>query len=827
MSEQQQLEKVRIWNSKLARRIVPIAVALVAVPIVLTVLILGKVGRDQIVNTADEMGTINTDALTGAGAAFQRLGRQTLRTSMQESSETSAQAVHGFSARQQVWQSQYLRSTAQDFNKLTRASLADSTNQSLRTHQQILKQVSEKMGSIYSRSTRDAQDRAVKRVETAMMTQIETVMQGRADELAEQVTQNIRSHQNYLALTAQMPDFLDGHVDGQKAILDALVRRYPMLTLVSAIDASGHETAMSASDHIVTASDLGDRSKTPYFQTAMKDEPYLGLEELPTGGAPILRIATPIEKYRGRAVGALTARMSLGDAWDLLQAARIGDTGFAYVTDPKGAYLLRPRQVGSRTPQNADLLMKSADLEQLHWRIYVAEPRAEVVRPIQALQRDIAENGKLTVGRMRVSLGDASRTAEVKMQKGEAQLENAAAAQVESHTRLVFDRFRSQTSQQTAAELGKMQSAIQAQAQNAEHQSDMQMDAATKSSLALMQHRTAPLTQSALNEANTRLSVFGLWIMVVSCVIGMIVALLITAAIVRPVILLAQGTRSIAQGDLEKRVDERAPGEIKDLAAAFNTMAESLMTSRNELQHAETQLVHSAKLASLGTLSAGVAHELNQPLAIIRGISQQLQDEPGVTDPMREDLELIEGQTTRMMKIVKHLRTFSRAGSYEKSTIDINQSINDCFILVGAQLKAHNVEVDLDLSDEGAFVLGDSNELEQVFLNLITNARDALDEIPDAKLTIRTRLQDDQVIAEFADNGPGIPPDVAAHIFDPFFTTKEPGKGTGLGLSISHGIIDKHEGKISVRNEGGAVFQIILPRAEQETEASSSVPKAA
>lgn len=821
MRQQQQIEKIKIWNSKLARGIVPIAVALVAVPIVLTVLVLGKVGRDQIVGAAREMQSINAAALTEAGNQFQQLGRDTLRESTMQSSNISAQAVHGFSERQQAWQSQYLQSTARDFDTLTRASLADSTKQSLRTHQQILSQVSSRMGSIYTRSTRDAQERAVGRFQTALMTQIDKVMQDRVDELAEQVSQNIRSHQNYLALTAQMPDFLNGNVDGQKAILDALVRRYPMLTVVSAIDSTGHETAMSASDHIVTAADLGDRSRTPYFRAAIDDQPYIGLDELTPGAAPILRIAVPIEKYRGRAVGALSARMSLGDAWDLVQAARIGDSGFAYVTDQHGAYLLSPHRV------SGPVLEKSAEVEQLHWRICVAEPRAEVVRPIQALQRDIAENGTRALAQMRGDLRSASRTAQVRMQSGEAQLQNAAAAQVESHTRLVFDRFRKVTSEQTDSELARMQAAIDIQAKNAENQSDRKMEDAAQSSLDIMRQRAGPLTQTALEQANDRLSIFGMWIMIISCAAGVIVALALTAAIVRPVVLLAQGTRSIAQGDLEKRVDERAPGEIRDLAAAFNRMAESLLASRNELQTAETQLIHSAKLASLGTLSAGVAHELNQPLAIIRGISQQLQDEPGVDGPMREDLELIEGQTTRMMKIVKHLRTFCRAGGYERSTIDLNQTISDCFILVGAQLKAHNIEVELDLSEQPPFVLADSNELEQVFLNLITNARDALDEREDAKLTIRTRIEGDRIVAEFADNGPGIPPEIAEHVFDPFFTTKEPGKGTGLGLSISHGIIDKHHGAISLHSEGGAVFRISLPRVTEDTEESFTVSKAA
>src|SRR3569833_2352388 len=293
------------------------------------------------------MQSINGDALAAAGAEFQQLGRSTLRNTTQQTGQSSAAAVHGFSDRQQAWQSQYLKTTASDFNKLTSSSLADSTRQSLATHRQILQEVSGKMGSIYVRSTRDAQQRAVDKFQAALMAQVEQVMQGRADELAEQVTLNVHSHQNNLALAAQMPDFQASRVDGQKAILDSLVRRCPMLTVVSAIDASGHDTAMSASDHIVTASDLGNRAETAYFKIAIAAQPYIGLEEPPAGSAPILRIATPIERYRGRAVGVLSARLSLGDAWDILQAARIGETGFAYVVDSHGHYLLRRRTSGA------------------------------------------------------------------------------------------------------------------------------------------------------------------------------------------------------------------------------------------------------------------------------------------------------------------------------------------------------------------------------------------------------------------------------------------------------------------------------------------------
>ena len=311
-----------------------------------------------------------------------------------------------------------------------------------------------------------------------------------------------------------------------------------------------------------------------------------------------------------------------------------------------------------------------------------------------------------------------------------------------------------------------------------------------------------------------------LLIMALSCAMGGLIALVFAARIAAPVIRLAQGTQAIAEGDLERRVDERAPGEIADLAIAFNMMAASLSKSRSDLRDAEAQLVHSGKLASC-TLSAGVAHELNQPVAIIRGLSQQLQDFPDVPTQILEDLRTIEGQTSRMSKIIKHLRTFARGGAAELVEVNVDQLIQDCFILIGAQLRAHNVETVLQLSGVVPIVMGDPNELEQVFINIITNARDALAGVEGACLTITTRVQDGCVHCTFADNGGGISEHALERLFDPFFTTKEPGKGTGLGLSISHSIVEKYHGKITVQNSNGAVFTVVFPLREEQGSGNS------
>lgn len=241
-----------------------------------------------------------------------------------------------------------------------------------------------------------------------------------------------------------------------------------------------------------------------------------------------------------------------------------------------------------------------------------------------------------------------------------------------------------------------------------------------------------------------------------------------------------------------------------------------------DLQATQSQLIQASKLASIGELSAGVAHELNQPLMVIRNGGQMLERKlkKGTLDDanLNKYIESVLANSKRMMKIIDHLRTFSRRSSTDFEPVDVNKVINDSFYLVSEQLRLHDIAVDIHLADPTPWVLGEANQLEQVILNLVSNARDSLDSYrtDNKRLTITTRLsQEDGAFAEIlvADNGHGIPEDVAKLIFDPFYTTKEEGKGTGLGLSISYGIINDHKGVIDIAqtSEDGTTMRIRLP----------------
>jgi PAS domain S-box-containing protein len=281
-------------------------------------------------------------------------------------------------------------------------------------------------------------------------------------------------------------------------------------------------------------------------------------------------------------------------------------------------------------------------------------------------------------------------------------------------------------------------------------------------------------------------------------------------------------------------VIERKQAESELLKARDNLerKAAELEKTNSELKETTGQLVQSGKLSALGELTAGVAHELNQPLngikiicqSILRDIEKGRHDEAELCD----DLKQIVGQVNKMAEIIDHMRIFTRRSEgMLTEMLDINKVVRSPFIFLGQQLKNNNIEVVLELAEGLPQVKGDAIRLEQVFMNLITNAKNAMEKIGDRprRLTIRTLscdgsaglqagLQDGAgVCVEFQDNGSGIPTDLIEKIFQPFFTTNEPGKGTGLGLSLSNKIVQEHGGRVLVESEAGVgtLFRVLLP----------------
>ena len=237
-----------------------------------------------------------------------------------------------------------------------------------------------------------------------------------------------------------------------------------------------------------------------------------------------------------------------------------------------------------------------------------------------------------------------------------------------------------------------------------------------------------------------------------------------------------------------------------------------------EQQALETQLVQSEKLAAVGQLVSGVAHELNNPLTSIAGLSEFLLEQKELGKKDRGHLQVIQEQAERAGRIVRNLLTFARKGAAERVPVDLNDVIRRTLSLTSYDLKLKDIQVERELSGALPDVFGDRHGLQQVVLNLVTNAAHAVAENPRERpreITVSTWF-DGQVHLRVADTGPGIPDEIAQSVFTPFFTTKEPGKGTGLGLSITYSIVESHGGQITLEprgTRGGAAFRVDLPPA--------------
>jgi two-component system NtrC family sensor kinase len=233
----------------------------------------------------------------------------------------------------------------------------------------------------------------------------------------------------------------------------------------------------------------------------------------------------------------------------------------------------------------------------------------------------------------------------------------------------------------------------------------------------------------------------------------------------------------------------------------------------------EEQMVQTEKLTSLGLLAAGVAHEVNTPLAVISNYIQMLAKQIPAGDPRQKTIERIVKQTFRASEIVNNLLNFSRTGAAEFVEIDLNSVLEETLTLVQHPFKTAQVNVIKNYTEKLPPVLGSMTRLQQVFLNLFMNARDAMPS--GGMLEVRTRAHNGSVAVEVTDTGSGIPAENLHRIFDPFFTTKATGRGTGLGLSVSYGIIKEHAGKVDVRSTPGkgTSFRLEFPVARKAVHA--------
>jgi len=296
--------------------------------------------------------------------------------------------------------------------------------------------------------------------------------------------------------------------------------------------------------------------------------------------------------------------------------------------------------------------------------------------------------------------------------------------------------------------------------------------------------------------------------------IAMVVSSFLANRVLQPIKRLVFASHEWARGNLEYRVETARGDEIAELTETFNRMASSLKESNEQLkEYTQQQIMKSERLATLGRLAAGVAHEMNNPLGAVLMYAHLSLEEMDAADPRRENLERVAGEATRCKNIVKGLLDFARQTEPKVEQSDVNEILERTLSLVGSQAMFQNIRIIKQLCPSLPKALMDGNQIQQVFTNIILNAAEAMED--GGKLTVATREASDghHIEIEFTDTGCGIAAEHLEQLFEPFFTTKEVGRGTGLGLAVSYGIIAKHNGTIDVRSKPGkgSTFTVRLP----------------
>lgn len=332
--------------------------------------------------------------------------------------------------------------------------------------------------------------------------------------------------------------------------------------------------------------------------------------------------------------------------------------------------------------------------------------------------------------------------------------------------------------------------------------------------------------------------------------LGILLSVTLVKMIASPINALVEATERIASGDLSQRVHVATDQELERLALAFNSMCDSVQKTQRELElhnqnleqmvrertqkleEAQQQVLQSEKMAAVGQLAAGVAHELNNPLGGILGYAQFAlekvqkgslgETEIGAFSRYLSDIEL---QARRCKMIVKNLLKFSRSSSKEEfGLVDVNASLEEVFLFTSHQLGMKDIVLNRQLQPDLPHIVGNANSLQQVFTNIIINSMQSMSE--GGELVVRTSLE--QPVGEFGgavaivfkDSGSGIPKENLGKIFEPFFTTKQVGEGTGLGLAVSYGIIRDHGGDIKAESTlgVGSTFTVVLPIVREKVE---------
>ncbi|MFN7018655.1 MAG: ATP-binding protein [Fimbriimonadales bacterium] len=746
-------------------------------------------------------------------------------------------------------QNALLRRTISDLQRTTHDALNQTERETLQNLNQMLNEVERQVGQVQADSLATLQTATDQSTRHALQELVVQQLAQLSAQLSRQVEGLLRNYTAQLTLIAQQPAIQNAHLQECRWILQALQDREPAYMTLTLLDAQGSPLVEIGDTLDDSAQTWADRQQL-WERVLSEGETVLGdarLYRVEGRMQPLVPVIVPVRQMGKEFRGAIFTLISLEEVSALTRVFRLGEHGVVALIQQNGLILAhqdtkRVGQTETRFPESlytlnqarsqlmqlpdGEWLVAAAPIRRLRAMMVITQPAEEAFQLVADLQHSLQQNFQQQRDRTAAALRQTRATAQDQFAHQAKRQQQATRAQIRQAEQRAIARTAQTLSQLAQAQ----QQSLSSMLESSTHQTQQELERELAIRLNEVFYGTSQSLTDIAGELrfsiNDRIRDSLLVVMLgvlASLVVG---AVFLHRSLVRPLRILVKVSHDIAAGDHTQRVrlPRRGCPDLDNLADSFNHMVDAL-------QRAEAQLIQSSKLASLGTLASGVAHELNQPLAIIRAIAQQNLDTldtmptPQLVQQLREDLQIIHRQTVRMSQIIQHLRVFSRKPREQFEPVNLNEVAQNALILMREQLRQRGIALIEHYADDLPPVLGEANSLEQIVINLLTNARDALEGHENGVISIETGLHDDgkRTYAELRvrDNGPGVPDDIRTQIFDPFFTTKDPNKGTGLGLAISLEIAQKHGGFLTLGEaSSGAEFILRIPVAEAQQQAA-------
>ncbi|MCX7993742.1 MAG: ATP-binding protein [Fimbriimonadales bacterium] len=786
---------------------------------------------------------------------YQRSVREGVDSVLQESQQQVRQRLNQQleAHRDETLQRQnaLLRDTIRDLQTATRNALQQTERDTTQNLNQTLSRVEQQVQAVQSHSLATLQATTEQATRNALQELIVQHLTQISAQLSRQVEGLMRNYTAQLILIAQQPAIQNANLQESRWILQALQDREPAYQALTLLDAHGNpllEIGDTLDDHALTWADR----RALWEKLANAQETTLGearLYRVEGRLQPLIPVMIPVRQMGKEFRGAIFALIGLEEASALTRSFRLGEQGTVALIQRDGLILAHPdpKRIGQTETRfseslyaltsahsqlmqlpDGELLVVAAPIRSLRAVMVITQPTDEAFQLVAALQQSLQQNFQQQRDQTANTLRQTRTTAQARFVQFANRQQQATRAQIKQAEQRAVARTTQTLTRLAQAQQRSLSSTLEQSTRETQQELERGLAMRLKEVFHSANQRLAEISGDLRGSINTQVRESFLTAML--CVLAFLLfgAIFLHRALVRPLRILVRVAHEIAAGDLSRRVElpRRGCPDLDDLADSFNHMVDAV-------QKAEAQLVQSSKLASLGTLASGVAHELNQPLAIIRAIAQQnletFEHNEAPTDQqllnLREDLQIVYRQTVRMSQIIQHLRAFSRKPREEFEPVNLNEVAQNALILLREQLRQRGIELVENYDPNLPTVQGEANSLEQIVINLLTNARDALEGREDGQITIQTRMYDDgkRVYAELRvrDNGPGVPSEIRQQIFDPFFTTKDPNKGTGLGLAISLEIAQKHGGLLTLgEGTAGAEFMLRIPVVEMLREAA-------